>query len=342
MTINCYSAPPVPKEGEVAGPYWKSLLSYAESLGLASTLSAPSGEGAVSVESFLTLLKCGLSADQDFGLNAGRLTTLGTYPVLGVTLLSCRDMRQALEQVVRYECLSHDLGASALSVHQDNCEYTWLPNSRFVDSSDDALNLQLVSYVFSGIKTFIPWLVNKPIPLIRVDFTGQAPKDSASYRAHFGDNVFFGQAKNRLVADRSIMDWSISNADTTLFPTLQQHAETLIQHRRSTKGRSAIQQALDEILPEALRNQSFHIELIAKKLNVGTRTLQRQLKESNTNFINEVEKARQTLAEYYLSSTTHSINEIAFLVGYQEQSSFNRAFKSWYDLTPGAYRKKYL
>ena len=86
---------------------------------------------------------------------------------------------------------------------------------------------------------------------------------------------------------------------------------------------------LNSILPEALRQQSFRIDEVAKQLNMSTRILQRKLKDSGHSYKTLLDNTRRRIAEHYLADSTLSINEIAFLVGYQEQSSFNHAFKNW-------------
>jgi len=44
------------------------------------------------------------------------------------------------------------------------------------------------------------------------------------------------------------------------------------------------------------------------------------------------------LASKYLIETEYSTQEIAFLLGYSETPNFHRAFKRWWQQTPGEYR----
>ena len=122
MTPSCSPTTPAPLQGHVALPNWNTLQIVANELGIkaeltnvvADNLFSQNGLSSISVEHYINLLEKGLKHHPDFGLQVGSSVTPGTYPVLGMTLLSCQNLLQALEQVVRYECLNHDLSISHL------------------------------------------------------------------------------------------------------------------------------------------------------------------------------------------------------------------------------------
>lgn len=92
------------------------------------------------------------------------------------------------------------------------------------------------------------------------------------------------------------------------------------------------------MLLEGLPAGEHSIEVVAKRLAVSRRTLQRQLSEESTNFTDILNTTRQQLAQHYLSRPAVSQAEIAFLLGFQDANSFIRAFKEWTGITPGTYR----
>ena len=47
------------------------------------------------------------------------------------------------------------------------------------------------------------------------------------------------------------------------------------------------------------------------------------------------------LAQRYLRETELTVNEIAYLTGYQDPSNFNRAFRRWQGESPLAYRAEH-
>ncbi|MDH5173189.1 MAG: helix-turn-helix transcriptional regulator, partial [Gammaproteobacteria bacterium] len=74
--------------------------------------------------------------------------------------------------------------------------------------------------------------------------------------------------------------------------------------------------------------------------NVSRRTLQRRLKERNTNFQHMLQGVKSNLASKYLEDRSLSIIEIALLLGYGDPSSFSAAFKAWNGLTPSEFRRQ--
>ena len=78
---------------------------------------------------------------------------------------------------------------------------------------------------------------------------------------------------------------------------------------------------------------------IAKSLRLGQRTLQRRLGELGTTYADVLESTRRTFAEGYLGDPTLGLAEIAYLLGYEEQTSFFRAFRRWFERTPSEYRR---
>lgn len=346
MTLSCYSTTATPYHGQVAQPYWQTLVRVAEQCGVPPeqidallTLQSQTDRGAtaISVEQYLALIRHGMELCPDFGLRVGASVTPGSYPVLGMTLLSCQSLRQVLQQVVRYESLNHDLGSSCLEFGSAESQYIWTPNPLYLPESRDLLCFHLVVSVFAGIQTFSPWLINQQIPVERVDFMASAPKNSGIYRDFFNAEVRFEQSRNAIAVKSEVVAWPVLNGDAASFDALTAHAETLLQSRA---GQQDIIWQLKSILPEALRSQRFHIEQVAGELNMSARTLQRKLKDSGQGYQLLLDEVRQRLAEFYLSEAKFSMNEIAYLIGYQEQSSFNHAFKSWSGVSPTEYREQ--
>lgn len=104
--------------------------------------------------------------------------------------------------------------------------------------------------------------------------------------------------------------------------------ELLVEVRR------AIQQALATGRPSTGR--------VARQLGMGARTLQRRLEEQGVAFGQVLEDTRRRLADQYLADADLTLAEVAYLCGYEEQTSFFRAFRQWTGSTPTARRAELL
>ncbi|MEJ8476444.1 AraC family transcriptional regulator [Roseibium algae] len=86
-----------------------------------------------------------------------------------------------------------------------------------------------------------------------------------------------------------------------------------------------VKQALKERLPAGQSS----IQDIARHLNINVRKLQRQLKTEGRSFRGLLEETRRELSAHYLKEEQRPVSEVSYLLGYQDQNSFYRAFKGW-------------
>jgi AraC-like DNA-binding protein len=327
----------------VSGSYLQPLLEAAAARGV----TAPALEQAASLrpgalmplpealsaDDYVRLLDIGaqLAGDPHFGLHVGERVKLGTYSVYGLILLSCRDFGQAFEQTMRYEQLAHDLGRSTLTVANGVARYTW-------HSNYDASHRHLADSVFAGIRTFGDWLAGATLPAAQLALThnGGAADNREEYARLLGAMPTFCAAANVATFDAQMLAWPVPNADVSLYPVLRQHAEQLLRQRAASQPDIARQ--VHAAIVRNLSHGQVRLASIAEELKLSPRTLQRKLNASGATFQQVLDQARFALAKDYLHQPELSLVDIAFLLGYQEQSAFNHAFKEWAGVNPGAYR----
>lgn len=331
-------------QGVVAGPYLQPLLDaaavrginadgLARAAGMAHGTLTPLPE-TLPVTSYVRLLDAGaaLADDPHFGLHVGESVKLGAYNVYGLILLSCRDFGQALQQTLRFEALAHDLGRSSLRVEGGVAEYRW-------DSAVSNASRHLAESVFAGIQVMGGWLAGTELPHAEIVFRHAAPDDCSEHRRIFGDRLRFGAEANLARFDASLLAWPVRNADVGLYPVLQQHAEQLLREKQRVQADAGIAAQVRAAIVRNLAQDRVRLALIAEELNVTQRTLQRKLADAGVSFQQVLDSTRRDLAIDYLGRERLSLAEIAFLLGYQEQSSFCHAFKEWTGMNPGAYRE---
>jgi len=73
-------------------------------------------------------------------------------------------------------------------------------------------------------------------------------------------------------------------------------------------------------------------------LGMSERTLQRRLAAEGTSFQRLLDDTRRELARHYLGQRNLSLADIAYLLGFTDQSSFFRAARRWFGSSPGHFR----
>ena len=76
----------------------------------------------------------------------------------------------------------------------------------------------------------------------------------------------------------------------------------------------------------------------AKQLHMSARTLQRKLAEAKTTYLQLVDDTRKDLALRYIEDAARSVADIAFTLGFSQQSAFTRAFRRWTGRAPSEMR----
>ena len=92
------------------------------------------------------------------------------------------------------------------------------------------------------------------------------------------------------------------------------------------------------VISDNLTLGNFTSEVVAARLNLSTRNLQRKLAAEGTTYRKIVDAVRKELAESYLTDASFALSEIGYLVGFSSQAAFSRAFKRWTGLTPQEFR----
>jgi AraC-like DNA-binding protein len=147
--------------------------------------------------------------------------------------------------------------------------------------------------------------------------------------------VVFGWLENELVFDRQDLSLPVFLANPELLDVLERYAQRLLErlHTPDTwAGR--VTQSLGRILVQGERPS---LNAVAFHLAVSTRHLQGQLQAEGTTYRSLLDQVRKELALDYLKRPDMTMCDIAFLLGFSEQSAFTHAFKRWTGSSPTEY-----
>ena len=143
-------------------------------------------------------------------------------------------------------------------------------------------------------------------------------------------------------ADSCSITFALDDVDTYLDTANRQlalmHDEILMKYLIEIKKGDLIEQ-IKSIIIDHFPDGKVTDAMVASKLNMSERSLQRRLKEKGTCFRAILECVRKMVALQYIKDPENRLTDIAFLIGFSEQSAFSRAFKKWTGLPPLKYRE---
>jgi AraC-like DNA-binding protein len=106
-----------------------------------------------------------------------------------------------------------------------------------------------------------------------------------------------------------------------------------------TSGRTPLEEAVRQSVL-ATGGRPPGLAALAAARHVAPRSLMRHLREAGTSYQRVVDQVRAELAVEYLRDTNLPLAAIAERLGFSDTSNFSRAFRSWFDRSPGSCRSR--
>ncbi len=294
-------------------------------------------EARISSHQFAAIWQAALkqSKDPDFGLHFGKALAdsyTGGHILFNV-MKNCPTVGTALEKF----CIYHDLMADAIQpvmkLGPPYVSMTWDIDGPEVSIPRHLSEALLTSYVF-----ILRQVSDNRLNLLETRFQHPQPRNINEHERIFEAPLLFGQGRNELIFDRKYLELPVFLADGEFLETLESYAQKVLDRLYPPNSWSEKVIRLQNEL--FVRGDKPNIEAVARSLAVSSRKLQIKLKEEGTTYQNILDQVREALALNYLGKEEITICDIAFLLGYSEQSAFNHAFKRWTGSTPGEYLKR--
>jgi AraC-like DNA-binding protein len=179
------------------------------------------------------------------------------------------------------------------------------------------------------------WLTDSRIDLSQTELHFAAPPHQASYRVLFDGPTRFDAPLSRISFDAGYLQLPVRRDEAALQRMLQRALLLTVRpYRRDRLLVEKVRQALAEH-PQATRNA----EDLAALLHMSPRTLHRQLQDEGASLQQLKDNVRRERAMHLLLKTKKPIKQIAAEVGFANDKSFMRAFRTWTDQTPDELRR---
>jgi AraC-like DNA-binding protein len=167
-----------------------------------------------------------------------------------------------------------------------------------------------------------------------VDLARPGPR-SAVHESYFAAPVRIGAPRNLLVFDAADLDRPFPGHNPELLAMLTPALGNALDEM---EARSLSEQVILE-LKRRLPSGRPEVNEVARRMGMSERTLQRRITEEGRSFRELLVEARRELGHRFLSDVAMDTDEIAFLLGYHDATSFRRAFREWEGVTPARWRE---
>lgn len=287
----------------------------------------------ISYKQYAELVKNCLQETKDvyLGLAFGRELNVHSHGLIGLTVLSQPTVLDAVNMAIKYKKSVSPITTLRLSPLADEQMEMVVEEALGFKQLERFFTEVLYSSFMTGFRT----LTCDDHCQIRFYFKYALDEDGIrQYRTYLGNDLCFSQARNRMTAaaeyfSRKIM---ISNSHA---------AQALEEQVRKVFKRVADHEGIIGVIRGLLVNPQDEfpsLELTAEKMNTSASTIKRKLREYNTSYQKILNEVRMEIAIDYLQNSDKSIKDICYDLGYQEPSTFSRAFRQWTRQSPQEYR----
>jgi AraC-like DNA-binding protein len=328
----------------VSAGYVQALLDLAKAKGAdIGVLAEQAGLGATQLDNpdarvafrvFQAVMRTAkiLCNDPAFGLHFGEESRFADISIVGLICQSAETMGEAFHQMNRYARLAievegHDVG-NRFELKRIGDDL-WLEDQR--QNPNDFPELTESTFARFICETARHF---GDAPFARsVCFTHAEPSYRAEYDRILKVPITFDSDRNAICIYESWLSIRTNVCSSYVFGIFCDHADTLLatlEKSVTTRGR------VESLIMPIVHTGEVAMGDIAAKLGMSRISLYRRLKAEGASFERILDDLRHKLALSYLRGGKTSVNEVAYLVGFNDPAAFSRAFKRWTGRSPSS------
>lgn len=286
----------------------------------------------VSPDQYTRLAQTLWLVSQDEHLGFGRSPRrLGTFAMMCRLIIHAGTLGKALERGSQFYRLFGDEWSMSIARDAHDARLSLqIP----VDRDPEHFITESMLMVWHGLAS---WLVERRIPLERVQFAYPEPAHVQEYDALFFSPIIrFDQPRTEITFAADYLDLPIRQTEASLDEFLKTApAQLLVKFKNSSSLTSRIREVLKAHIGEEMPT----LNDVAARLYLSPQTLRRRLAAEGKSYQTVKDNLRRDAAIHLLLRPELTLEDVAQQVGFSETSTFHRAFKKWTGVTPGLYRQ---
>jgi AraC-like DNA-binding protein len=266
-------------------------------------------------------------AHGSFGAEAGLLIDPKHGSVLTYLLLAAKNSHDLLTLLGRYSTITRINSTVQFEITPTGASVSIASSNPVVYS-----NPQYIEFAISTVICMLRSATGREIHAQEIRFVHENPTPDANLPNVYRCPVAYGARRNQVIFSLDTLDLEVVSSDARLLQHLRSYGNILLQNRQP--GQSGIRNRIEEVVLEHLTFGVPTVIEVAQRLGVSSRTLTRRLTNQGTSFRKIVDRLRHDLALHHLADPKLTLADIAYLLGYSDQSSFGVAFRKMSGKTP--------
>lgn len=285
----------------------------------------------VSTEQYFALWKAieQLAPEPGLGIRLVTQADTATHPPSILAAFHARDYRDGLQRIARFKRLCTP---EKLHIAEDGADCTVTCEWLYTTEPEPPIATDVA---FATLVELARRGTGQHLTPRRVEFIRTGPRHNV-YREYFGCTIRYGASRNALVLKSSDLDRPFPGHNPELLEML---TPALAAALGELDARSSIREQVKVVLKRCLASGRPELPDVARDLGMSERTLQRRITDEGATFRDLLTEARQELWRRLLLDPAAGNDEVACLLGYQDTSSFYRAFRDWEGVTPNRWRE---
>ena len=308
---------------ELEGLDFAALFAEA-SLDLAA-LNDPDARFASDSVSLLWRLAVARSGNPTLGLARSQIVSPATFDIVAYTMMSAPNLLNVFERLVRYVGVVND--AARMTADEDPEGVRLVLR---ISAGQQSVPWQRYVFDLMTFLSFCRWLTIRDLRPIAMELALPPTAEIEPYRDKFRCPLRFDAPANALLWSRSDVHLPMPTAHRLLDEIHKTIADDYLQRVTSSSTKHRVRAILVRRISDGEPTRAK----VAKEMGMSERTLHRRLRAEETSFQDVLDDTRRVLAAQYLSRDDLSLADTTYLLGFNDQSSFFRAYKRWFGTSP--------
>ncbi len=274
--------------------------------------------------------------DELLGLHLGEQLILKGTKQVDQIMQNSPNIEEAFSNAINYSKLISDALSTKMEKTESQTKISFEVNPNWAVLPNHAVQ-QIIDMTLVCTLKSIYWLTGRKYAPMAVNLNYSALKKRNEYYRVFDCSVKFEESTPCIIFHNPVLNQTVPSYDLGLLAYLKKIGTEEIEKLQSE---DPLQLQIKKIILNNLPQKST-IDIVASELHLSSRTMQRKLKQGQTNFKQIEKDILIKLAKKIIRYEKRSIDEISYLLGFSEASAFIRFFKNEVNATPKKYKQQH-